>query len=359
LFPTLNDWMFGIFAFVQTAVAVALRGFFRESRSWGVRYRQLLSATSAAVTVSDAQGRIHRPHPELEKLLGMPWPAYAGTGWLTAIHPEDRKLMTPANAGETHRAEVRLKDPHDGSWRWHMMRAVPLTGANGEPEEWVSMLTDIHDRKLLAEQREVTIGEARHRLKNLITIIESLAKSSRPPDKDPAVEAFLEKYLGRLRALTAASDLALASNYSMMQAEDVARATLAPFLERETGRITIGGPKLELSEAMGGGLAMGLNELATNAIKYGSLSVPSGRVTWSWTVTPENDQDRVVMEWREEGGPPPMPPAKEGYGARVIRFIGSRATNGKVEMLYPPEGYICRIEFTRPHKARVPTPEGD
>src|SRR6185436_12803212 len=104
---------------------------------------------------------------------------------------------------------------------------------------------------------------------------------------DAAVEAFLEKYLGRLRALTAASDLALASNYSTMQADDVARATLAPFLEKETGRLTIGGPKLELSEAIGGGLAMGLNELATTAIKYGALSVPSGQVTFSWTVTPQ------------------------------------------------------------------------
>jgi two-component sensor histidine kinase len=234
---------------------------------------------------------------------------------------------------------------------------VPLVGDHGEVEEWISILTDIHDRKMAGEQREVVIGEGRHRLKNLVTIIESLAKSSRPPAKDEAVEAFMVRFLGRLRALSAASDLALASNYSTMLADDVARATLAPFLERDSERLSIEGPRLELSEAMGGGLAMGLNELATNAIKYGALSVPEGRARFTWTVDTQADGDHVTMEWRESGGPPPRPPQKEGYGSRVIKFIASRESNGSVDTSYPPEGYICRISFTRPHRPRVKTLE--
>lgn len=361
LFPGDPDfWIFVTAATLQTAAALILRLLFRESRRWGVRYRRLLSAMSSAVTVSDAQGRIGRPHPELSRLIGMDWPAYRGARWLASIHPDDHKLLLPPGSFKNvtvQRAEIRLKDPKTGDWRWHLMRAVPLLGDNGEVEEWISILTDIHEHKLASEQREVAIGEGRHRLKNLITIIESLAKSSRPPDKDAAVEAFLGRYLGRLRALSAASDLALANNYATMQAEEVARATLSPFLETDSQRLAIGGPRLELSEAMGGGLAMGLNELATNAIKYGALSVPQGRVSFTWTVESLADSDLVTMEWRESGGPPPRPPEKEGYGARVIRFIATRESNGKVEMNYPPEGYVCRISFTKAHKPRVKTLE--
>ncbi len=362
LYPALDLWLFGGVATVQAFLALGLRVLFRESRRWGVRYRRLLSAISSAVTVSDDQGRIGRPHPELEKLIGMAWPSYRGPRWLAAVNPEDQKKLLPAGPFKdvtVQRAEIRLKDPRSGDWRWHLMRAVPLMDEKGEVEEWISILTDVHENKLAGEQREVMIGEARHRLKNLITIIDSLAKSSRPPERDPAVEAFLGRYLGRLHALSAAGDLALANNYTTMQIEDVARATLAPFLEKDSQRITFGGPRLELSEATGGGLAMGLNELATNAIKYGALSVPQGRVSFTWSVAPEAGGERVTMEWRESGGPPPAAPNKKGYGARVIEFIVSRESQGAVDVSYAPEGYACRITFLKPLKPRVKTLEAE
>ena len=358
--PELHFWMFVAASGLQTAVALVLRVLFRESRRWGVRYRRLLNAMSQAVTVSDDQGRIERPHPELGRLIGMEWPAYRGARWLASIHPDDQKKLLPPlpfKQVTVQRAEIRLKNPQTGDWRWHLMRAVPLVGEHGEVEEWISILTDIHERKLSGEQREVMIGESRHRLKNLITIIESLAKSSRPRETESGVEAFLARFLGRLHALSAASDLALAGNYATMPLEDVARATLAPFLEKDSERLTISGPRVELSEATGGGLALGLNELATNAIKYGALSVPQGRVGFTWTLTPEEDGNLVTLEWRESGGPPPMAPQKEGYGSRVIKFIPSRERGGSVTFDYAPEGYVCRIAFKMPARPRVKTLE--
>lgn len=362
LFPALDLWLFGGAAAVQTFLALGLRGLFRESRRWGVRYRRLLSAMSSAVTVSDALGRIERPHPELEKLIGMAWPTYRGPRWLASIHPDDQNRLLPPQPFKdvaVQRAEIRIKNPSGGDWRWHLMRAVPLLGEDGEVEEWISVLTDVHERKLAGEQRDIMVGEARHRLKNLMTIIDSLAKSSRPADKDPAVDAFLVKFLGRLHALSAASDLALASNYSTMQADDVAREILAPFLEAGSSRLTFGGPKLELSEATGGALALGLNEMVTNSIKHGALSVPDGRAAFTWSVTPSEDGEQVAMEWRESGGPAPRTPQKEGYGTRVIKFIPSRERGGAVAFSYAPEGYACKITFTKPVKPRVKTLEAE
>ena len=348
LFPGLDLVLFAAAAFVQTALALLLRAFFRESRRWGVRYRRLLGALSSAVTVSDGQGRISRPHPELGRLIGMPWPGHAGTKWLGAIHPDDQAKLTPAGPFKNvlvQRAEIRLRDPKTGDWRWYLMRAVPLTGEDGEVAEWVSILTDIHERKLASEQQDMVTGEARHRLKNLMTIIEALVKSSRARgDTDPNVDIYQKKVLGRLHALSAASDLALAGHYTTMAVREVVAATLAPFLETEAARIAFGGPDLLLNQATGGNLALGLHELATNAIKHGALRVPEGRVSFIWTVSPER---RVEMVWRESGGPAPAAePVKGGYGARVIGFIASREKNGSVTMEYPPEGYVCRIAFT-------------
>ncbi|MBL7096451.1 MAG: PAS domain-containing protein [Alphaproteobacteria bacterium] len=360
--PVLHPAPFIAGATLQTLLALGLRELFRESRRWGVRYRKLLSAISSAVTVSDSRGRIERPHPELSALIGMPWPDYEAAGWLNAVHPDDRKLLAPEGPAKDltmHRAEMRLKDPRTGEWRWHLMRAVPLLDAHGKVEEWVAILTDVHERKLAGEQQALVIGEARHRLKNLITIIESLAKSSRPAVKDQGVETFLGKFLGRLHALSAAGDLALAGNYASMQTEEVVRATLSPFFEKETGRFTIGGPKLELSEATGGALALGLNELATNSIKYGALSEPGGRVAFTWTVTPEAGHRQVEMTWKETGGPPPKKPDGDGFGSRVIGFIPSREQNGSVTMDYPADGYVCRIGFTLPDRPRVKTLEAE
>jgi len=352
--------LFVLAATVQTAIAITMRVLFRESRSWSLRYRRLLSAMSSAITVLDAEGRIRQPQPEFGRLIGMAWPDYAGHRWAQAIHPDDRALLTPPRPFKDvarQRAEIRVRDPRTGDWHWYLSRAVPLLNDDGEVEEWISILTDIHERKLAAEQQSLAMGEARHRLKNLMAIIESLVSASRPRPPDPGVELFQQKFLGRLRALSAASDLALASNYTEMDANDVVAATLEPFLEADSSRLSFGGPKLMLSQATGGPLALGVHELATNAIKHGALSVPDGRVAFTWTVVPDGENRRVNMVWRESGGPPPCTPAREGYGARVIRFIASREQNGAVTMEYPPDGFVCRIAFTQPDVARVKTLE--
>jgi two-component sensor histidine kinase len=133
----------------------------------------------------------------------------------------------------------------------------------------------------------------------------------------------------------------------------LAAATLAPFGDIGSSRIKFAGPKITLSEGTGGALALGIHELVTNAIKYGALSVPDGTVTFTWNVEEVGDDNRVVMDWVERGGPVPTPPERDGFGARVIKFSASRERNGKVDTHYDPEGFSCRISFLR-SRAVVP-----
>ena len=208
-------------------------------------------------------------------------------------------------------------------------------------------LAELHERE--AGAREMVLGEARHRLKNLMTIIEALAKfSATRMGENPDLDAYLQRFLGRLRALGAASDLVLKYGPGVLEAKAVVRAVLEPFLFESPQRLHFDGPELELSEYFGGALGMAVHELATNALKYGALSVPSGTATFRWNVTPCEDGEEILFVWKEEGGPPPKRPEKDGYGHRFIRSVAAREIDGKVTLDFPLEGLVCLISYRQP-----------
>jgi two-component sensor histidine kinase len=213
-------------------------------------------------------------------------------------------------------------------------------------ERSLQKLVEQREREVGA--RELALGEARHRLKNLMAIIEALAKfSGTRPGEDPVFDGFMQRFLGRLHALETASDLVLKYGPGVLEANAVVAAVLEPFLSDSPQRLRFEGPKLELSEHFGGALAMAVHELATNALKYGALSDPAGSVDFRWSATPRNGGEAIEFVWREDGGPAPKPPEKDGYGHRMIRSVAAREPDGEVRLDYPPEGLVCRIAYRR------------
>ncbi|MGA9797196.1 MAG: HWE histidine kinase domain-containing protein [Rhizomicrobium sp.] len=332
---------------------IAVGGFLRAALQQLIRsearYRTLIDAQSDIVWVTDADGNIGEPEPDWAQATGMQWPDYAGRGWLRSVHEDDRASLMPASGEHHHEAEFRLWNAKAGDWRWHRSRAVALAGPNGAIAEWVTTMSNVHEPRLARERSEIIIGEARHRLKNLVTIIEALAKSSRQAgDGDNAqLDAYVRRFLGRLHALGTAADLVLAGQHVFVDTEALVRASLAPFMEEGTDRFAIKGPKLSLSEATGGSLALAVHELATNAIKYGALSNAKGTVSISWSVTPVSDGEDIVFIWKERGGPPAVEPARQGFGLRVIKSVPARERNGDVQLEYPTDGLYCRIAFSK------------
>lgn len=347
----LHLWDLAFFAAgggIILCIAVPLRNLYLEAKRMEARLRGLAEATSDIIFMTDRHGHIHDFHPSFSRVIGIEWDSYRGEGWRGAIHEEDRPKLTENLLADAkpHSAELRVRDAKSGTWRWFRLRLVPLADSGGMIHEWVGSLTDIHDAVLAREQRELLLGELRHRMKNLMTVIEALAKNSRS-DRDPAVEAYLKRFLGRLHTLGAAADNVLAGGRTFIEVGAVIRATLAPFSDDRQTRIAIDGLPLHLSEQTGGGLAMAVHELATNALKYGALSVPGGRVSVNWMCEPKEDGEEIVIEWKENGGPPPMPPAKSGFGMRVIAAAPAREKNGDVIFQYQPDGLYCRIRFIK------------
>ncbi len=348
---------------VVAGIIVWLSGFLRSSLQElsrnELRYRKLAEVTSDIVWITDEKGHSHAANTAFTRVTGLSWPDTGGHKWLKAIHEEDRAAIVPnaKRAEDYHQVEFRLWDATAKEWRWYRSRAVAIKTPQGEIVEWITAMRDVHQPKLARERTAIIVGESRHRLKNLVTIIESIAKGSqRKSDKtNPETVAFVERFVGRLRALGTAADLALAGQHQIMDLRDVVKATLEPFME-ESEQIHMSGSSLVISQETGGSVALAIHELATNAIKYGALSVPGGFVSLSWIDAPEGDNQKVTLLWKERGGPPVTAPSREGYGSRVIRAAASRERDGRVAIDYQPDGLQCELSFAQTSQNREAAP---
>lgn len=272
--------------------------------------------------------------------------------WQHFIHPEDerqfsghRERLKTIVPGEALFWEFRMRDA-DAHWRWFLSRDSLLSSDKaGKPLLIVGSASDITEQKKAEHYKDILAGEMRHRAKNLIPLIEGIGRLSRPKDQ-PLVDAFIDTFMGRLMTLLRTGDIVLSSTSRTADLRTVLDLTLAPFLDEEApSRVTMEGPAIELSERTAGGLALAIHELATNAMKYGALSVDSGTVTLIWKLATENGKRHFELEWRESGGPPVKQPTTEGFGSRVIRHSVTHEPNGRIFVDYRPDGVHCLFGF--------------
>ena len=187
--------------------------------------------------------------------------------------------------------------------------------------------------RIRAEETQAVLnGELSHRLKNSFAMVQAIASQTLKTVSDRgAVDALNQ----RLYALASAHDVLMQQSWSSARLQDVAKAVLNVF--EVSDRFMLRGQNIQIGSRATLSLSLLLHELATNALKYGSLSVPEGRVEIEWELRPVNGEDTVNLIWRERGGPPPSQPSGRGFGSRIIRMglIGA----GSVDLTYEPEGF--------------------
>jgi two-component sensor histidine kinase len=158
------------------------------------------------------------------------------------------------------------------------------------------------------------------------------------------MEQFVQALDGRIQSMADAHSLLSRNRWRGVGLVDLVRRQLAPY-STETN-VAIGGPDITLSAEATQALAMVLQELVTNAVKYGALSHPHGRVSVSWEHRPSHDvAGRLAIAWRETGGPPPETPSKSSYGTNLIRGLIPHELGGAVDLAFPSEGVCCNIEI--------------
>jgi PAS domain S-box-containing protein len=263
--------------------------------------------------------------------------------FLAMLHADDRTRVDQAvqaclkGRGDTdYDIEYRTLWP-DGTLRWIHARGSAIF-EEGRPVRMAGIALDVTERKLSEEHVRFVMTELSHRTKNLMAVVQAIAWQT--AQRAASLADFDENFTQRLEALARSHDLLVKRKWQGVVLEDLVCAQLEPFLDRSKNRIAAHGPDLLLMPEAAQDLGLALHELATNASKYGALSVPTGRIDIAWTVADDMNSGakRFIMTWRETGGPVVTRPIRKGFGSRVITSALAGAFNGQAILEYNPEG---------------------
>lgn len=219
----------------------------------------------------------------------------------------------------------------------------PITDAQGQVTGIFVEGQDVTERMRGEQHLRLMVNELNHRVKNTLAMMQAVAAQTfRNAEDLPQAQA---AFSARIMAFAKANDLLTGQNWEGASLGDVLAISAQTHAGNEPGRFVSHGPVVRLSPKTALALSMAMHELATNAVKYGALSAPGGRVLATWTVEDAPGQgERLKLEWREEGGPPVSPPARRGFGSRLVERGLAAELGGTVEVLFEPAGVVCRID---------------
>jgi two-component sensor histidine kinase len=230
---------------------------------------------------------------------------------------------------------VRRIRRKDESYVWASITSSSVRDTDGRFLYAVRIQQDITERKQQEEKERLLMSEVNHRAKNMLSVVHAIARQT--ATKNP--EDFLERFSERIQALSANQDLLVRNQWHGVDVDDLVRAQVAHFAGLLGSRIVVRGPKLRLKAASSQAIGLALHELATNAGKYGALSMDTGRLNIGW----EADGETFIMSWTESEGPPVYPPERRGFGAIVIEAMVEHSVDGTVNLNYAPSGLIWQL----------------
>lgn len=223
-----------------------------------------------------------------------------------------------------------------------MISAAPLLVAGERTSGCVVTLINLTQRKAAERRQSLLMGELDHRVKNTLAMV--LAISARTASNERTIENFQKSFSGRIQALAATHTLLSSASWENLQIKDVLAIELTPYTTLSGGRIAMDGLDVAVDSKTAVSLGLVFHELTTNAVKYGALSTPKGKLSVSRQAIA--DDGALILEWRETEGPLVTPPKTSGFGQTLIsRSLGSGSGGAKLE--YKPEGVVCRISIPR------------
>lgn len=271
-------------------------------------------------------------------------PSFDGMSALEIAHrevPETPFIFVSGTLGEEAAIESLKKGATDYVVKQRLARLPSaITRALAEAVEKVA-------RRRAEENQRLLINELNHRVKNSLATVQAIAHQTLRAPEVP--ERYRRAFTERVMALARAHDVLTEERWESAEIGDIVAGALAPYDGGELSRFTVEGPSIRVSPKMALSLAMAFHELATNAAKYGALSVPGGRVRINWSVTGVDGGRRLHLNWAEEDGPTVQPPSEKGFGSRLIERGVAAELQGEAEVSYDPEGLLCRIEAPLPH----------
>lgn len=312
------------------------------------RFRRLAEANLIGVGFGTSKGAVLYANDEMLRMMGRSRAELeaGAVNWLDNILPEDRgqvdetlSLLKRHGAAAGHeRSFIRP----DGSLTRFISAAATVSA---EEDLHVSLALDITERSIAEDRQTMLMAELDHRVKNILAVVLSIARQTLGRGESFGREV-ADLLVGRIHALARSHALLARNRWEGARLGDLVGDATAPYRGNGAGRITLGGPELLVAPKAAQTLALALHELATNAAKYGALSNGSGKVAVRWETEGEGADGTLVFSWVETDGPPiPGPPARRGFGSRMIEQSLQFELGGEVRYEFRPEGLAAEVRL--------------
>ncbi len=301
----------------------------------------------------------------MHKIFGRRRDQFSGTAdeVLSFVHPDDRAAFrrafeeTVSSGSSGFGQDFRVVRP-DGEIRWVMRRAVVIRGDDGQPASMLGVALDVTERRDKEEHISFLMRELAHRSKNLVAVIQAIAHQTARHTDD--MSEFIERFSARLVSLARTHDLIAGKDKDGAALKDLVESQIEAFVEMGGRQVTIIGPPVVLDQTATQNIGLALHELATNAAKYGALSVPEGRVEIEWKTVRNSGGDRMLhLSWRERNGPEVAAPARKGFGHVVVERMVADSLDAKIRLNFAPAGLSWEAEIPSAHFYAPGTPVAD
>ena len=311
-----------------------------------------IATIGSLVTVSEQDHDLrytwlHNPRPPLTE-------AVLGRSDAEALEPAAAAILEPLKrhvlqTGERLRTEVAL--PMEGGQHYFELAMTPVSTGDRQSGLLVASV-DITDQKRAQEHQQVIARELAHRAKNVLALVDGIARQSIKAENLP--DGFITRFSARLAALGRAHDLLVTADWEGIDLAALIQVQLRPLLPDAPDRITVQGPPALVSAEVGQYLALALNELATNALKYGVLARLDGQLDVRWSLSEDAAKGReITLRWTETGAPV-GPPVRRGFGRLLLETILPRALRGEAGLDFTPDGLVWHVTFSEETPLHAP-----
>jgi PAS domain S-box-containing protein len=315
------------------------------------RLASIVSSSDDAIISKTLQGFVTTWNAGAERIFGYKADEMLGRHITTIIptdlHEEEDRIIAQLAKGERIEHYETVRIAKDGRHVDISLTVSPIRDASGRVVGASKVARDVTDRKRAEETQQLLVDELNHRIKNTLATVQAIASQTLRRSKGPS--DFVTAFNGRIQSLSRAHALLTGASFQGADIQQLVRDQLLLGGEPDA-RITWSGPSLVLEGQVALHLALVLHELGTNARKHGALSTPSGQVTVRWE-TRSNNGTRLVLDWRESGGPKVKPPSARGFGSMLIEQ-SLQTHGGIVSVSYAEMGLFCTIDLPLPHIAQ-------
>jgi PAS domain S-box-containing protein len=269
--------------------------------------------------------------------------------WAGLILPEDRESaldnIDRVMAGERVTFEYRVRRPADGQVRWLRNTDFPIFDAAGRVRRIGGIGKDITEERRAAEHQRMLLAELQHRVRNTLGVIRSIAR--RTAETSETVEDYSMHLDGRINAFARVQSAVTREPAGGVDLEYLVAEELVAYGAHEGDQVAgIHGPKVLLQPKAAETIALAVHELATNAVKYGALSTPGGRVTVSWTITRDGEGPMLVLSWSESGlRLESAEPRRRGFGTELLERTLAYELKAKAKLDLGKSGLRCMVEI--------------